>query len=90
MPSPCQVDFSPYENPLKDIHEDDQLTFCSILMLNTARKTLFIADHAETSTSRCNLYVNEADLFETYLRRLIGRKITPANLRRPKNATIDT
>ena len=87
MPSPCQVDFSPYENPLKDIHEDDQLTFCSILMLNTALKTLFIADHAETSTLRRNLYVNEADLF--ILRRLIGRKMKPANLRRRNNATVD-
>ena len=56
-------------------------------MLNTALKTLFIADHAETSTLRRNLYVNEADLF--ILRRLIGRKMKPANLRRRNNATVD-
>ena len=31
-----------------------------------------VADHAETSSWRRNWYVNEADLFETSLRRLIG------------------
>ena len=51
MPSLCEGDFSPYENSLKHVHKDDQLTFCSILMLNTALKTPFIADHAETSCS---------------------------------------
>ena len=50
MSSLCQDDFSLYKNPLKPIHEDDHLTFCSILMLNTALKTPFIADCAETST----------------------------------------
>ena len=86
----CQDDFSSNENPLKQIHEDDQLTFCSILMLNTALKTPFIADHSETSTWRCNVYVNETDLFVTSLRRLIGRKIKPTNMRRCNNAPIDT
>ena len=32
-------------------------------MLKTALKTLFIADHAETSSWRRDLYVNETDLF---------------------------
>ena len=58
-------------------------------MLNTALKTPFIADHAETSTWRRNLYVNETDLFVTSLLRLIGRKIKPANLRRRNNTPID-
>ena len=31
-----------------------------------------VADHAETSLLRRNRHVNEADLFETSLRRLIG------------------
>ena len=66
------------------------LTFCSILMLNTALKTPFIADHAETSTWRRNLYMNETDLFVTSLQHLISRKIKPANLRRRNNAPIDT
>ena len=30
-----------------------------------------VEDHAETSSRRCNWYVNETDLFETSLRRLI-------------------
>ena len=59
-------------------------------MLNTALKTPFIADRAETSAWRHNLYVNETDLFVTSLQRLIGRKIKPANLRCRNNAPIDT
>ena len=43
----CQDDFLPYENSLKLIYKDDQLTLCSILMLNTALKIPFIVDHAE-------------------------------------------
>ena len=86
----CQDDFSSNENPLKQIHEDDQLTFCSILMLNTALKTPFIADRAETSTWRCNLYVNETDQFVTSLHCLIGSRIKPANLRSRNNAPIAT
>ena len=31
-----------------------------------------VADHAETSSQRLNWYVNETDLFETSLRRLIS------------------
>ena len=31
-----------------------------------------VPDHAETSSRRHNWYVNETDLFETSLRRLIG------------------
>ena len=31
-----------------------------------------VADHAETSSRRRNRYVNEMDVFETSLRRLIG------------------
>ena len=31
-----------------------------------------VADHAETSLQRRNRYVNETDLFETSLRRVIG------------------
>ena len=86
----CQDDFFPYENPLKHIHQDDQLTFCSILMLNTVLKTPFTTARAETSTWRRNLYVNETDLFVTSLWRLIGTKIKPGNLRRRSNAPIDT
>ena len=71
-------------------NEDDQLRFCFILMLNTALKTSLIADHAETSTWRRNLYVIETDLFVTSLPCLIGRKIKPANFRRRNNAPIDT
>ena len=90
MPSLCQDDFFPYENSLKHIHEDDQLTFYSILMLNTALKIPFIVDRAETSKWRCNLYVNDTDLFVTSLERIIGRKIKRANLRCRNNAPIDT
>ena len=62
----------------------------SILMLNTALKTRFIADPAETSTWRRNLYVNETDLFVRCLWRLIGSRIKPANLRSRNNTPIDT
>ena len=31
-----------------------------------------VADHAETSSRRCNWYVNDKDLFEMPFRRLIG------------------
>ena len=40
-PSLCKGVFSPYENSLKHIHEDDQLTFCSILMLNGSQNTVY-------------------------------------------------
>ena len=59
-------------------------------MLNTALKTPFIPDHAEISTWRRNLYVNEMDLFVTSLWRLIGSRIKPADLRSRNNVPIDT
>ena len=59
MASHSQDDFSQYENPVKRIHEDDQLRFYSILMLNTALQTPLIADHAETSSWIRSLYVNK-------------------------------
>ena len=49
-----------------------------------------VADHAEMSSRRCNRYVKETDLFETSLRRLIGTKIKPTNLRRRDDVPIDT
>ena len=42
-----------------------------------------VADHADTSWRR-NWYKNEADLFETSLRRPIGNSIKSTNLRRDK------
>ena len=47
----------------------------SILMLNTALKTLFIPDHAETSSWCQNWCVNETEQFVTSLQRLIGTEI---------------
>ena len=49
-----------------------------------------IADHAETSLRRHNRYVNETDLFETSLRRLIGTWKKLTYLRRHNDVAIDT
>ena len=49
-----------------------------------------IRDHAETSSQRRDWYVNETDLFETSMSRLIGTKFKPTNLRRRNNVPIDT
>ena len=49
-----------------------------------------IADHAETSSRRRNRYVNETDLFETSLRRLIGTSKKLTYLRRHDDVPIDT
>ena len=49
-----------------------------------------VADHAETSLRRRNRYVNETDLFETSLRRLIGTWKKLTYLRRHNDVAIDT
>ena len=49
-----------------------------------------VADYAETSSRRRNRYVNETDLFETSLRRLIGTWKKLAYLRRYSDVPIDT
>ena len=49
-----------------------------------------VADHAETSSQRRDWYVNETDLFETSLWRLIGTQFKPTNLRRRNDVPIDT
>ena len=49
-----------------------------------------VADHAETSSWHCIWYVNETDLIEKSLPRLIGTYIKPTNLRRRNDVTIDT
>ena len=49
-----------------------------------------VADHVETSSRRPNRYVNEAGLFETSLKRLIGTWKKLAYLRRHNNVPIDT
>ena len=47
-----------------------------------------VVDHAETSSWRRNWYVDEADLFVTSLRRLIGTRIKPTNFRRRSDTPI--
>ena len=49
-----------------------------------------VADHAETSSRLHNRYVNETDLFETSLRRLIGTWKKLTYLRRHNDVAIDT
>ena len=49
-----------------------------------------VADHAEILSRRHIWYVNETDLFETSLRRLIGMYIKPTNLRRRNDVPINT
>ena len=49
-----------------------------------------VADHVETSSRGHNRYVNEADLFETSLRRLIGTRKKRTYLRRYNDVPIDT
>ena len=49
-----------------------------------------VTDHAETSSQRCNWYVNETDLFETSLRRLIGTWKKLTYLKRHNDVRIDT
>ena len=49
-----------------------------------------VATHAETLSWRLNWYVNEMDLFEMPLRRLIGTYIKPTNLRRCNDVPVDT
>ena len=49
-----------------------------------------VADHAETSSRRRKRYVNEADLFETSLRRLIGTWKKLTYLRRHNDVPVDT
>ena len=48
------------------------------------------ADHAETSSRRHNRYVNETDLFETSLRRVIGTWKKLTYLRCHNDVPIDT
>ena len=62
---------------------------CSDVSVNS-RITRDVADHAETSSRRRNRYVNETDLFEIYLRRLIGMWKKLTYLRRHNNVSIDT
>ena len=49
-----------------------------------------VADHAETSSRHCNWYVNDTDLIETCLPRLIDTYIKQTNLRRRNDVLIDT
>ena len=49
-----------------------------------------VADHAETSSRLRNRYVNETDLFETSLRRLIGTWKKLTYLRSPNDVPTDT
>ena len=49
-----------------------------------------VADHDETSSRRRNRYVNETDLFETSLRRLIGTWKKLTSLRCHNDVAIDT
>ena len=49
-----------------------------------------VTDHAETSSRRCNRYVNETDLFETSLRGLIGTWKKLTYLRSPNDVPVDT
>ena len=49
-----------------------------------------VADHAETSSRRRTRYVNETDLFESSLRRLIGTWKKLTCLRRHNDVVIDT
>ena len=49
-----------------------------------------VKDHAEMSSRRRNRYVNETDLFETSLRRLIGTWKKLTYLRRHNDLPIDT
>ena len=49
-----------------------------------------VVDHDETSSRPRNWYVNETDLFETSLQRLIDAYKKPTNLRRRNDVSIDT
>ena len=49
-----------------------------------------VADHAETSSQRHNRYVNETNLCETSLRRLIGTWNKLTYLRRHNDIAIDS
>ena len=49
-----------------------------------------VVDHAETPSRRRNRYVNETDLFETFLQRLIGTWKKMTYLRRHNDVPVDT
>ena len=49
-----------------------------------------VVDHAETPLRRRNRYVNETDLFETFLQRLIGTWKKMTYLRRHNDVPVDT
>ena len=49
-----------------------------------------VADDVEMSLQRRNRYVNEMDLFETSLRRVIGPQKKSTNLRGHRDVPIDT
>ena len=49
-----------------------------------------VADHAKTSSRHLNCYVNETDLFERFLWRLIGTQIIPTNLRHSSDVSTGT